>query len=66
MSGTPNYRFSVEKGRQVSPLEAGVDSIKRRISNSMGRSTRRGGQGKEAGSSALSVSHSRLRFMGKK
>lgn len=33
----PNYRFSKEKGREVSSFESALDSIKRRISNSGAR-----------------------------
>ncbi len=59
-TGTTNHRFSIEKGREVSTLEAGVESIKRRFSSSMGRSNRRGGQEEEAGLSGSSVSLSQL------
>jgi len=60
MSGIPNYRFSIEKGRQVSPLEASVESIKRHFSISMRRNSRGSGQEEEARLSGLSVSPSHL------
>jgi len=36
--GIPNHRFSIEKGREVSSFESGVDSIRRRLSNTITRS----------------------------
>jgi hypothetical protein len=50
----PNYRFSKEKGREVSSLESTVDSIKRRISNSGER--RRGRLRVETATNILPVS----------
>lgn len=38
MGRIPNYKFSIKEGRQLSTFESGVDSIKRRLSNSITRS----------------------------
>jgi hypothetical protein len=65
MSGIPDHKFSIKKGRQLSPFEAGVDSIRRRISTSIGGS-RRSGQEKEARLSALLVSRRRWHYCGDK
>jgi hypothetical protein len=63
MSGIPNHRFSIKKGRQVSPLEAGVESIKRHFSISMGKNSRGSRQEEEARLSGLSVSPSHLALL---
>jgi chromosome segregation ATPase len=57
MGGIPNHTFSKQKGRELSPLEVRLDSVRRRLSTSGNRNGRQDQDG-EAEKNLVSASHS--------